>query len=217
MPMLKSTNYTTWAIRMKIILDANGLWETIDPTSETSADDKKDKCAIAFLFQTISEDLILQVAERKTAREVWDTLKTRHLGATQVQQARLQSIKSEFDKLQMKDDETIDSFTARLTNIVSKATSCGAKFDQPTLVRKILTSMPNRFLQIIASIEQFTDLDSVSVDDIIGRLKTFEERIKYKRGTVTDYQDKLFFTQHDNEHGRGQQFGNRGRGKFRPS
>ncbi|XP_076946117.1 uncharacterized protein LOC143614356 [Bidens hawaiensis] len=132
-PMLKSTNYTTWAIRMKTMLDANGLWEIIEPDEETIVDVKKDKYTIAYLFQTLPEDLLLQVADCKTAREVWDSLKTRHIGATQVQEARLQSIKYEFDKLQMKDDETIDSFTLRLTNVVSKATSCGEKIDQPRL------------------------------------------------------------------------------------
>ncbi|XP_076934721.1 uncharacterized protein LOC143601112 [Bidens hawaiensis] len=128
-PMLKSTNYTTWAIRMKNMLDANGLWEMIEPDGETRRDVKKDKYAIAYLFQTLPEELLLQVANCKTATEVWDSLKTRHIGATQVQEARLQSIKSEFDRLQMEDNETIDSFTLRLTNIVSKATSCGEKID----------------------------------------------------------------------------------------
>ncbi|GJW51214.1 zinc finger, CCHC-type containing protein [Tanacetum coccineum] len=31
-PMLKGANYTTWAIRMQIILEANGLLEMIEPT-----------------------------------------------------------------------------------------------------------------------------------------------------------------------------------------
>ncbi|XP_076902606.1 uncharacterized protein LOC143557415 [Bidens hawaiensis] len=216
-PMLKSTNYTTWAIRMKTMLDENGLWEMIEPSEETSIDVKKDKYTIAYLFQILPEYLLLQVADCKTAREVWDSLKTRHIGATQVQEVRLQSIKSEFDKLQMKDDETIDSFTLRLTNVVSKATSCGEKIDQTTLVRKILTLMPDRFLHIIGSIEQFTDLKQVTVDDIIGRLKTYEERIKSKRGVVTDTQDKLLFTRHDKNEGHGKIFGSHGPKRFNAS
>ncbi|KAD5802931.1 hypothetical protein E3N88_14291 [Mikania micrantha] len=216
-PMLKSLNYTTWAIRMKAILDANGLRETIEPTVETTADTKKDKSAIAYMFQTLSEELLLQVADCKTAKEVWDTLKIRHVGATQVQQARLQSIKSEFDRLIMKDDESVDSFTLRLTSNVSKATSCGATIDQPTLVRKFLTAMPDRFLQIIASIEQFSNLDTLTLDDVIGRLKTYEERIKYRKGISNDSQEKLLFTKHDNKKGHGKRFGNQVPNRFNSS
>ncbi|GJR02998.1 putative ribonuclease H-like domain-containing protein [Tanacetum coccineum] len=38
-----------------------------------------------------------------------------------------------------------------------------------------------RFLQIVASIEQYSDLDEMSVDEAIERLKTFEERLKSKK------------------------------------
>jgi hypothetical protein len=49
-PMLNSTNYTTWAIQMQIILEANSLWEAIKPQSSTKVDEKRDKTAIAYLY-----------------------------------------------------------------------------------------------------------------------------------------------------------------------
>ncbi|KAD4585093.1 hypothetical protein E3N88_22694 [Mikania micrantha] len=118
--------------------------------------------------------------------------------------------------MQMKEDETIDSFTARLSSIVTRATSCDFTFDQPTLVRKLLNSIPDRFIQIVASIEQFTNLDTVTLDETIGRLKTFEERIKLKKDSHVENNDKLLFTRHDNNSSRGRRFGNRGpRGRGR--
>ncbi|KAD3337069.1 hypothetical protein E3N88_32589 [Mikania micrantha] len=119
--------------------------------------------------------------------------------------------------MQMKEDETIDSFTARLSSIVTKATSCDFTFDQPTLVRKLLNSVPDRFIQIVASIEQFTNLDTVTLDETIGRLKTFEERIKSRRANTSDNHDKLLFTKHDNKTGHRRQFGNHGQKKFNSS
>ena len=62
-PILKPTNYTVWAIRIKTILEANGLWETIEPAENTQPDVKKDKAAIAYLFQAIPEDVVLQVVK----------------------------------------------------------------------------------------------------------------------------------------------------------
>ncbi|GKD59414.1 zinc finger, CCHC-type containing protein, partial [Tanacetum coccineum] len=174
-PMLKGTNYTTWAIRMQIILEANDLWEMIEPNNKTQADNRKDKTAIAFLYQALPEEQLLQITKHKTAKAIWDALKTRHLGEDRVQQARLQTLKSEFEMLHMKEDETIDTFTAKLTTLVNKAASLGHTMKDEELVRKLLNAVPDRYLQIVASIEQYSDLDEMSLDEAIGRLKTYEE------------------------------------------
>ncbi|GKC27388.1 zinc finger, CCHC-type containing protein [Tanacetum coccineum] len=70
-PMLKPSNYSLWAIRMQIILEANGLWETIEPLKTTQPDNKKDKTAIAFLYQALPEEQLLQITKHKTAKPLW--------------------------------------------------------------------------------------------------------------------------------------------------
>ncbi|GJV37302.1 hypothetical protein Tco_1409779 [Tanacetum coccineum] len=149
---------------MQIMLEANGLWKMIEPLETTQSDNKKDKTAIAFLYQALPEEQLLQITKHKTAKAIWDALKTRHIGEERVQQARLQTLKSEFEMLHMKEDETIDTFTRKLTTL------------------------------IVASIEQYSDLDEMSVDEAIGRLKTFEERIKSKKKIPVDSQESLMFT-----------------------
>lgn len=64
--MLTSTNYTVWAMRMKIAIKVNKVWETIDPRSKHK---EKNNIAIALLFQSIPEALILQVDDLDTAKE----------------------------------------------------------------------------------------------------------------------------------------------------
>ncbi|GKA32705.1 zinc finger, CCHC-type containing protein [Tanacetum coccineum] len=65
---------------------------------------------------------------------------------------------------------------------------------------------------IVASIEQYSDLDEMSVDEAIGRLKTFEERIKSKKKIPVDSQESLMFTRHE-----GQRKPFRERGRFNQS
>ncbi|GJV80038.1 hypothetical protein Tco_1515908 [Tanacetum coccineum] len=60
----------------------------------------------------------------------------------------------------------------------NKAASVGLAYEDSTLVRKLLNAVPDRFLQIVASIEQYSDLDEMSVDEAIGRLKTLKNRLK---------------------------------------
>ncbi|GJR95217.1 zinc finger, CCHC-type containing protein [Tanacetum coccineum] len=91
----------------------------------------------------------------------------------------------------MKEDETIDTFTAKLTTLANKAAGLGHTFDDSTLVRKLLNAVPDRYLQIVASIEQYSDLGEMSLEEAIGRLKAYEERIKFKKGKQVNDQEKL--------------------------
>nr|GEW15044.1 zinc finger, CCHC-type [Tanacetum cinerariifolium] len=183
---------------MQIILEANGLWEMIEPNEKTEADNKKDKTTIAFLYQALTEEQLLQITKYKTAKAIWEALKTRHLREERVQQARLQTLKSDFEMLQMKEDETIDTFTTKLTTLVNKASNLGHTMEDKTLLRKLLNAVPDRYLQIVTSIEQYSDLSEMTFEEEIGRLKTYEERINYK-GKQVDNQDRLLFTRYEEQ------------------
>ena len=76
-PMLNSTNYTVWTIRMKNLLKVQKVWSIIEETD----DDEKNNRALALLFQAIPEALILQVGEMDTMKKDWDAIKTKHVGA----------------------------------------------------------------------------------------------------------------------------------------
>nr|GEU94732.1 zinc finger, CCHC-type [Tanacetum cinerariifolium] len=144
-------------------------------------------------------------------------LKIRHIGEERVQQARLQTLKCDFEILHMKENETIDTFIEKLTTLVNKAASLGHPIEDQTLVRKLLNAIPDRYLQIVASIEQYSDLSEMTLEEAVGRLKTYEERIKYKKGKQVDNQEKLMFTRHENKekyfrgHGRGKHKFSQGR------
>ncbi|GJW83957.1 hypothetical protein Tco_0157102, partial [Tanacetum coccineum] len=129
------------ALRIKTILRANGLWEIIEPEDNAQLDIKKDMATTAYLYQALPEDMILQVASCNSAKEIWKALQTRHIGVDRVQKARLQTFKTEFEMLKMKEDDSIDEFSAKLS-IVTRASGLGSTFDQQTLVRKLLSSVP---------------------------------------------------------------------------
>lgn len=140
-PMLNTTNYTVWAIRMKIALKVHKVWEAIE---EESTEGDKNDMAIALLFQSIPELLILQVSELNTAKKVWDAIKARHVGAERVKEARLQTLMSEFERLKMKDTEKIDDFGGKISEIASKSAALGVSIEEPKLVKKFLTSLPRK-------------------------------------------------------------------------
>ncbi|GKE68165.1 hypothetical protein Tco_1526237 [Tanacetum coccineum] len=79
-----------------------------------------------------------RIHNNKRGHKLWDSLKTRHVGEEKVQQARLQSLMIEFNTLQMKDDDMVDAFTAKLNGYATKARELGKTLDESLLVRKLL-------------------------------------------------------------------------------
>ena len=55
----------------------------------------------------------------------------------------------------------------------------GEVLEESKLVKKFLSSLPKKnYIHIIAALEQVLDLNTTSFEDIVGRLKAYEERIK---------------------------------------
>nr|GEV26262.1 zinc finger, CCHC-type [Tanacetum cinerariifolium] len=109
----------------------------------------------------------------------------------------------------MKDDDTVDAFIAKLNGYATKAKELGKTLDESLLVRKLLDSTPDIFIQIVASIEQTSDLDDITLDEITGKLKAFEERIKLWKGGQNESQKNLLFAQGEHS-GKGRRFDKRG-------
>ncbi|GJY54370.1 pol polyprotein [Tanacetum coccineum] len=102
-PILTSTNYTIWKKRMEVLLGIHGVWDVVDPGSD---DAKKNNIVKGLLFQSIPEDLILQIGNVKTRKEMWEAIKTRNLGADRMKEVRLQTLITEFLNSKMSDNDS---------------------------------------------------------------------------------------------------------------
>ncbi|CAG7888968.1 unnamed protein product [Brassica rapa] len=166
-----------------------------------------------------------------TAKKVWDSIKSRYMGADRVREARLQTLMSDFERLKMKDNESIDDFFGKLAEISSKSTALGEDIEEYKLVKKFLSSLPRKkFIHIVASLEQVLDLKTTTFEDIIGRLKAYEERVQEEEETQ-ETQSKLMYANNESQpasnsqnrdynnnyrgRGRGGRYYNRGRGRGR--
>ena len=121
---------------MKVSLKVNKVWEAIELGTKY---ENKSNMVIALLFQSIPEALILQLGDLDTAKAVWEAIKARHVGADRVKAARLQTLMAEFDRVKMKEFDTIDMFVGKLSEISLKSIALGEIIDEPKLVKKIHT------------------------------------------------------------------------------
>jgi hypothetical protein len=102
-------------------------------------------------------------------------------GNEKVKDAKLQTYRIQFEQLKMKEDETIGKYFLRVEEMVNAMKSLGEKIEEPSLVQKILRSLPDRFNPKVSTIEELNDLKTLDFDQLLGTLTTYEMRIvKYK-------------------------------------
>ncbi|GKD78355.1 putative zinc finger, CCHC-type containing protein [Tanacetum coccineum] len=119
---LTATNYPVWAVKVKSIMDAYGLWGTVEPRAlGEEPDAKKSKQALAFLFQAIPEDMVLQMASYTDPKQG-------------------------VGKLAHEGGETMDEFATKLSGLASKARGLGYGLEEVDMVKRLLDSMPKSFL-----------------------------------------------------------------------
>ncbi|KAE8773281.1 retrotransposon protein [Hordeum vulgare] len=189
-PMLTGANYTTWAIKVEADLDAAGLWEVVvSPEEAASAVIAKDKPARAYLLRALADDLLLQVASKKTAAEIWASLQTRFVGADRIRAARLGTLRGEFELLRMAEAETLDAFAGRLGGMAARYAALGSTLEDSALVKKLLDSVPDRLYAAVAGIKQFCDVSTMLFEDALGRLKAFDERLQRRGQTGGERED----------------------------
>uniref|UniRef100_A0A453SU47 DUF4219 domain-containing protein n=2 Tax=Aegilops tauschii subsp. strangulata TaxID=200361 RepID=A0A453SU47_AEGTS len=180
MPMLTPDNYTVWVIKAQAILDAHTLWEAVAP-GDAAVNGKKCKTARVMILGGLPEDVLLQVATKLTAREVWDSLKVRFVGADLVRAARRATLRGEFDRLKMADGEALDAYAGRLAGMTARFANLEETLGDAVLVKKLLDTVPDRLFPVVAGIEQFCVIEEMAFDEVLGRLRAFNERVR-RRG-----------------------------------
>jgi hypothetical protein len=62
----------------------------------------------------------------------------------------------------------------------------GETIDEPFLVQKILRSLPDRFNSKVSSIEEITDLKTLTLDQLLETLNAYEMRITKSKSTTRE-------------------------------
>ncbi|KAE8779266.1 hypothetical protein D1007_47693 [Hordeum vulgare] len=130
-----------------------------------------------------------------------------HVGFERVREARIQSLRSEFDGLKMGDAEFVDDFAARFTTLVGRIRELGDPLEEKYVVKKLLRAVSNKFIHLASSIALFGDTNKMAMEEAIGSLKAHEELVK-GRETAREEEQLLMARGHDSSRGRG-----RGRGR----
>ena len=142
-----------------------------------------------------------RIAAAKTSKEAWQTLKTAYQGMEKVKTTKLQLLRRDFENLNMKESDNIDSFFTHVIGLVTQMRTHGETIEDRRIVEKILRVLPSKFDAIVTTIEETKDLSSFSVDELHASLITHEQRLSRNENSSLE---QAFKTQMSFGRGRGQ-------------
>nr|XP_018629411.1 uncharacterized protein LOC108946727 [Nicotiana tomentosiformis] len=126
----------------------------------------------------IGPDEYNMISACQSAKEIWEALQTAHEGTTQVKQSKIDMLTTEYELFRMKDDEFIQDMHTRFTSIINELHSLGEIIPRNNLVRKILSVLPSSWESKVNAITEAKDLQTLTIDELVGNLKTYEMKKK---------------------------------------
>jgi hypothetical protein len=133
--------------------------------------------AMNAILSGLAEAEFVKVMHLGTAKEMWDKLISSYEGNEKVKDAKLQIYRVQFEQLKMKEEETVGKYFLRVEELVNAMRALGEKIEEPSLVQKILRSLPDRFNPKVSAIEELNDLKTLEFDQLLGTLTAYEMRI----------------------------------------
>ena len=132
------------------------------------------------ILSSLAETVSAKVMHCETAKEIWDKLKNIYEGVDKVKGAKLQTYRGQFENLKMKEEENIEAYFLRVDEIVNIIRGLGERIEESVIIQKILRSLPMIFDSKIAAIEERSDLDTMTMDELHGTLTTYEMKTKHE-------------------------------------
>lgn len=90
------------------------------------------------IAQGVPPELQGSIASKVSARAAWEALKKMHLGVDRVREAKVNTLRRQFQELKFKEGETVDEFGVRISDLANQLEVLDAAYSEPDLVRKFL-------------------------------------------------------------------------------
>ncbi|GJU52385.1 hypothetical protein Tco_1226099 [Tanacetum coccineum] len=208
-PLFESDGFIYWKNRFETYVKSKDLdlWHVITdgdfPPIQFNPETKKDEIVS---FHKQNDDLKKKLAKNneakmviynalprkeyerifmcQTAKEIWDTLLITHQGNNQVKANKIDLLVQQYEQFMIPEEESIDNAFAKFNTIITSLKALDEGFSSKNCVRKFLRALHPKWRAKVTAIEESKNLTTLSLDELIGNLKVYEEVIKKDSETV---------------------------------
>jgi hypothetical protein len=191
--MLTWTNYTKWSMVMQVNLQAAGLWEAV---LYGVVEYRDDLHALAALLRAMLTDMQARLANKELALKAWESIRKNRVGADRVKEGNAEQMQQEFTEIKFKLGECVEDFSIRIIAIANELRVLGDEVTDKEVVKKMLHSVPEKLEQVAISMETLLDLNSLSIEEVVGHLQAVEQRKKVSTPqAIADVGGRLLLTE----------------------
>ncbi|GJW66178.1 zf-CCHC domain-containing protein [Tanacetum coccineum] len=214
-PLFESDGFIYWKNRFETYVKSKDLdlWHVITdgdfPPIQFNPETKKDEVVS---FHKQNDDLKKKLAKNneakmviynalprkeyerifmcQTAKEIWDTLLITHQGNNQVKANKIDLLVQQYEQFMIPEEESIDNAFAKFNTIITSLKALDEGFSSKNCVRKFLRALHPKWRAKVTAIEESKNLTTLSLDELIGNLKVYEEVIKKDSETVKNKREQ---------------------------
>ncbi|CAL0321435.1 unnamed protein product [Lupinus luteus] len=190
LPILDSKNWNRWSIQVKAIMGFQEIEDIVEDgysdvdVEATKAQKliykenrKKDCKTMCLIHQCVDEAHFEKIGAANASKEAWKILEGCNKGAEQLKKVRLQTMRRQYELMQMDVNERISQFFNRIISHTNQMKACGEVIHDQTIIEKILRTLTPNFDHIVVAIEESKNLEEFKLEELQGSLEAHEQRI----------------------------------------
>jgi hypothetical protein len=190
LPVFDGKNWNRWMIQMRVLFGAQDVLDLVTdgyvPVAADAMNEqknaqkevrKKDQKALFFIHQCVDVNVFEKIADSTTAKAAWDTLVRCYGGDASVKKVKLQSLRKQYENLNMKNNEKVSEYISRVILITNEMKACGETLSEETIMEKVLRSLTSQFDYIVVAIEHSKDLSTMRIEELQSSLEAQELRL----------------------------------------
>ena len=132
---------------------------------------KRDANALFIIHQYVDVDNFQKIRSADIAKKAWDTLDKSYAGDSKLKKVKLQTLRRQYELLQMSDQDSISEFFSRILAITNQMNAYGDKQSDLGIIDNVLRTLTPRFDHIVVAIEKGQDLEEMKIEDCKEYLK----------------------------------------------
>jgi hypothetical protein len=193
-PVFDGEDYNMWSDKMRHHLTSlhTSIWDVVEFGVQVPSVGDEDydldevaqirhfnSQATTILLDSLSQEEYNKVQGLKSAKEIWDVLKTAHEGDEVTKITKRETIEGELDRFMLNQGEDPQALYNRLKTLVNQVRNLGStKWDDHEMVKVILRSLVFLNPTQVQLIHGDPRYKLISPEEVIGKFVSFELMIK---------------------------------------